>query len=45
MTMSSEGRGIGRVPRRGAGRGLRARGRAKVKAIENLGMGAGGWKI
>ena len=38
--MSSEGRGVGRVPRRGAGRGTRGRGRARARAIEDLGAGA-----
>ena len=40
MTMSSEGRGIGRVPRRNAGRGSRDRGRARARAVEDLGMDA-----
>ena len=39
--MSNEGRGIGRVPRRGAGRGSRGKGRARARAVGDLRMGVG----
>ena len=39
--MSSEGRGVGRVPKRGAGRGSRGKGCARARAVKDLGMGAG----
>ncbi|KAI6706598.1 hypothetical protein NL676_009560 [Syzygium grande] len=39
--MSSEGRGIGRAPRRGAGRGTRGGGRARVRAVDNIGINVG----
>ncbi|XP_056172375.1 uncharacterized protein LOC115667351 [Syzygium oleosum] len=38
--MSNEERGVGRVPRRGVGRGSRGRGRARARAVEDLGVGA-----
>ncbi|XP_030445963.1 uncharacterized protein LOC115668694 [Syzygium oleosum] len=38
--MSSEGKGVGRGPRRGAGREARGRGCARARAVEDLGMGA-----
>ena len=34
--MSSERRGVGRSSRKGARRGTRGRGRARVKAVESL---------
>ena len=39
--MSSKGKGIGKVPRRGAGRGTKGGGRARARAIENLRVNVG----
>ncbi|KAI6705446.1 hypothetical protein NL676_008408 [Syzygium grande] len=38
--MSSGERDVGRVPRRGTGRGSRGGGRARARAVGDLGMGA-----